>query len=259
MATRISSLPQATTLEETAWVPILVGGITRKTALNNVLDLVTRGTVSQINAGTNIQVSVSGSPQTIAVSFHLPGMVIPYAGLKEEPPEGWLYCNGQTVPRAVFPNLFAALGTRYGFETNQDFKLPDLRGRVPFGAAQNNSQESPLNGAEFASGNFHTVGSNGGSETHLLLASQSPVRAHTHTASGSMTVYGGCNDTACWDDPDVPPPECYSDYGQLGEVAVGGYTSAESTTSTSAFSPINAALPHNNLPPCLVLKFLIKT
>ena len=157
MATRISSLVQASTLDETAWVPILIGGITRKTALNNILDLVTRGTVSQINAGTNIQVSVSGSPQTIAVSFHLPGMVIPYAGLQTQPPDGWLYCNGQTVNRSVFSDLFSVIGTRYGSNTNQDFKVPDLRGRIPFGVAQNNQQASPLNGATFVSGDYFTL------------------------------------------------------------------------------------------------------
>jgi len=258
MATRISDLPQASTLDETAWVPVLIGGITRKTALNNVLDLVTRGTVSQINAGTNLQVSVSGSPQTIAVSFHLPGMVIPYAGLAVEPPDGWLYCNGQTVPRSVFPDLFGVIGTRYGFDTNQDFKVPDLRGRIPFGAAQNNQQASPLNGATFASGDYLTLGATGGAQDHLLTAAQSAVRAHTHTASGTMVVYGGCNDTACWDDPDVPPPECYSDYGQLGEVGAGSYTSSASTPTTSSLPGANAALPHNNVPPCLVLKYLIK-
>jgi len=259
MATRISDLPQASTLDETAWVPVLIGGITRKTALNNVLDLVTRGTVSQINAGTNIQVSVSGSPQTIAVSFHLPGMVIPYAGLPVEPPDGWLYCNGQTVPRSVFPNLFDVIGTRYGFETNQDFKVPDLRGRIPFGAAQNNQQASPLNGATFASGDYMTLGSTGGSEEHLLTAAQSAVKPHTHTASGTMVVYGGCNDTQWWDDPDCKPPEGFDQFGYLGEVGQGSYTSSSSTALTPALPGVNAALPHNNVPPCIVLKYLIKT
>lgn len=258
MATRISNLPSATTLDETAWVPVLIGGVTRKTALNNILDLVTRGTVSQIAGGTNIQVSVSGSPQTVAVSFHLPGMIVPYAGLQNDPPEGWLYCNGQTVSRSIFNNLFAAIGTRYGFETEQDFKVPDLRGRIPFGAALGSGQASPLSGANFESGNFYTPGSVGGAESHLLTSAQTPVRDHTHSGSGNMTVYGTCSDTACWDDPDVPPPECYSDRGELGEVAGGSYTSDSSVGTSSEMASINAALPHNNVPPCMVLKYLIK-
>lgn len=51
-------------------------------------------------------------------------------------PGGWLLCNGQTVSQTTYANLFAVIGTTYntGGEAGGDFRLPDLRSRVPIGA-----------------------------------------------------------------------------------------------------------------------------
>ncbi len=42
------------------------------------------------------------------------------------PPEGWLWCNAQTVPRDAYPDLFAAIGTTFntGGEAGTEFRLP---------------------------------------------------------------------------------------------------------------------------------------
>lgn len=62
------------------------------------------------------------------VSAMLPvGAVIDYAGTNA--PTGWLLCFGQSLPRATYPDLFAAIGTAYG-GVGQNFNLPDCRGRV---------------------------------------------------------------------------------------------------------------------------------
>jgi len=47
----------------------------------------------------------------------------------EEPPEGWLECNGQAIGRREFARLFERIGTRFG-EGNgaTTFNVPDLRG-----------------------------------------------------------------------------------------------------------------------------------
>lgn len=47
----------------------------------------------------------------------------------ETPPTGWLECNGATVSRSTYPDLFNAIGTTYGAGNGSTtFKLPDLRG-----------------------------------------------------------------------------------------------------------------------------------
>ncbi len=87
------------------------------------------------------------------------------------PPKTWALCNGQLLPIAQNQPLFALLGTRYGGDGRVNFKLPDLRGRVPMHR-----------------GNGFAVGDVGGEETHALTAAEIP--AHTHRMSGSATTAG---------------------------------------------------------------------
>lgn len=55
------------------------------------------------------------------------GAVEFYAG--QNAPVGWLECNGSIVSRSVYPDLFGAIGTRYGAgDGSTTFNLPDLRG-----------------------------------------------------------------------------------------------------------------------------------
>lgn len=254
---RISQLTTvATPVPLTAKLPVVIGGATRVVTLNALLNSVTGGTVTSISAGPGVKLEPNPITTTGTISFDLPGLVIPYAGL--EAPFGWVFCNGASYPiDGVYSDLFAVVSYTFG-GAGASFKVPDLRGRAVFGAAENSGSQSPLNGATFLSGNFYTLASTGGEENHLLTSGQSAVRSHVHSASGSMTVYGDCDDTNCWDDRDCRPPECYHDYGQLGEVGYGSRQSASGTSSGSAMSPVNAALPHNNMPPGLVLNYIIK-
>lgn len=260
MATTISQLTEDTAPATNSLLSVVVNGITRKTTLENVLGLVTGGTVTSITGGTNVSVSSVGSTtQDLTISFNLPGMVVPYAGLDSKVPAGWLFCNGQAISRSTYSALFGVINTIYGSgDGTATFNVPDLRGRIPFGKAESSSAGSPLNGATFESGNFYSLASTGGQENHLLLASQTSVKDHTHTASGNMTVYGNYADTANWDERNCNP-DSYSDYGILGEVAPGARKSASSTGNTSALNSVDAALPHNNMPPVMVLSYLIKT
>lgn len=61
-----------------------------------------------------------------------PGTIKQFAG--SVAPIGWLVCDGTTVSRTTYPDLFSTIGTAYG---NGDgvstFGLPDLRGRIPVG------------------------------------------------------------------------------------------------------------------------------
>ena len=80
------------------------------------------------------------------------GCIIAFAGpLTEQnstPVEsmGWLVCDGRTLQIAQYPALYAALGTQYGGNPNQDeFQIPDLRGQFLRGVAVNTSQDPDLN------------------------------------------------------------------------------------------------------------------
>lgn len=59
--------------------------------------------------------------------FQLAGAVMYFA--RTAPPAGWLKANGATVSRALYPELFAAIGTVFGAgDGATTFGLPDLRG-----------------------------------------------------------------------------------------------------------------------------------
>jgi microcystin-dependent protein len=267
MSTRISSLTTEANPQVNILLPCLVSGVTRKVTLNSVLNFVTGGTViaANVTGGSGISVAIEGNrdAKSLTVSFNVPGLIVPFAGAATTAPSGWLFCNGQAVLRSGisgYPSLFAVIGTTYGNgDGTTTFNVPDLRGRIPFGVAANSSTASPLNGATFGSGNFHTLASSGGQENHLITAAQTPVKDHTHSASGSMTVFGDYADTQNFDDPDTRPPENYSDRGELGEIAPGTQKTISSTVSSSALTSVNAALPHSNMPPAIVLSYLVKT
>lgn len=66
-------------------------------------------------------------------SFFAPtGSLLPYAG--PTAPDGWLLCNGASLLRASYPDLFDIIGTAYGSADGTHFTLPDMRGRMPFGS-----------------------------------------------------------------------------------------------------------------------------
>lgn len=49
------------------------------------------------------------------------------------PPAKWLLCNGQSLLRSAYPDLFAIIGTTYGAVDSTHFTVPDLRDRSPMG------------------------------------------------------------------------------------------------------------------------------
>jgi microcystin-dependent protein len=56
------------------------------------------------------------------------GTILPYAGAAVPP--GWLLCNGATVSRTTYADLYAALGNAWGSGDGvSTFHLPDLLGR----------------------------------------------------------------------------------------------------------------------------------
>lgn len=53
------------------------------------------------------------------------GLILPYGG--STTPEGFLLCNGATIKRTTYANLFKAIGTTYGAgDGSTTFKLPNF-------------------------------------------------------------------------------------------------------------------------------------
>lgn len=100
-------------------------------------------------------------------------------------PRGWFTCEGQTLSIAQYSALFSLLGTTYGGDGIQTFKLPDLRGAFP-------TQCTNLGGAH--PGGTYAYGQIGGNQSYTITSVNMP--PHTHSIikgpgtnlQGSITV-----------------------------------------------------------------------
>jgi microcystin-dependent protein len=107
------------------------------------------------------------------------GVIEMFAG--STAPSGWLICDGSTVSRRIYSDLFKVIGTTYGAgDGNTTFTLPDMRGRVPMGVGQ---------GAGLTN---RTLASTTGSESVTLSSSNIPSlttgnQSANHTHSGTSS------------------------------------------------------------------------
>ncbi len=57
------------------------------------------------------------------------GVMLDFAGLAAAIPVGWLACDGSSVLRATYPDLFTAIGTAWGSADLLHFNVPDYRAK----------------------------------------------------------------------------------------------------------------------------------
>lgn len=89
-------------------------------------------------------------------------------------PQGWLPCDGRSLPCIQFQTLFAVIGNIYGGDGRTNFNLPDLRNFIPVGANSYLPDTVCL-----------LLGKTAGSAGVALTSSQLPV--HNHTMNGLAT------------------------------------------------------------------------
>lgn len=75
-----------------------------------------------------LSISISSFAQYSQVESYI-GEIKLFAG--NFAPQGWAFCDGQTLPISQNQALFSIIGTYYGGDGVSNFKLPDLRSRVP--------------------------------------------------------------------------------------------------------------------------------
>lgn len=100
------------------------------------------------------------------------GTVVAYTGTSA--PSGWLICNGASLERASYADLFSAIGTAFGSVDGDHFNIPDTRGKIIAGKG--------------AGTGYTTLGATGGAKI-VNIAHSHTANNHTHTASG--TTGGG--------------------------------------------------------------------
>ena len=117
---------------------------------------------------------------------------------------GWLVCDGRSLSRAEYPELFAIIGTDFGSANVNSFNLPDFTSKVigMFGLSAISEALTERN-----------RGDDVGTETVTLTVPQMPTHSHTGTTASSgahthgvdnipygtqnITAAGGAGITAC--------------------------------------------------------------
>jgi microcystin-dependent protein len=146
-------------------------------------------------------------------------------------PAGWMFCNGATLAISENETLFNLIGTTYGGDGENTFKLPDLQSRVPV-----------HQGTSSASGTNYVIGEMAGAEDVTLTTQQIP--SHTHAlaatkATGTQVNPGG-NLLA---NSQGPQPYIQE--------------SPDNQLNAQAIQQSGGSQPHENMQPYLVINYII--
>lgn len=120
------------------------------------------------------------------------GSIVGYGGVSA--PTGWLLCDGSSVLRATYPDLFTAIGTAYGTADGTHFNIPDFRGRFLRGT-DNGSGRDPDAGSRTAMNTGGNTGDNVGSiESSGIISHTHTQNSHNHTQDGhTHNINSGSN------------------------------------------------------------------
>lgn len=171
---------------------------------------------------------IQGPPGPAGAGGGVPtGTIVPFAGYSA--PTGWLFCDGGQYSASSYSTLYAIIGTTYG-GGNGSFRVPDLRGRMPVGKNY---------------GTFAALGSIGGEEKHTLTIQEMPSHQHPMNENTYMDV------------------QTRSGWQPYVSDTTGSRWFTNKRHDNLSFSDIATGAtgqnsPHNNMPPYLVLNYIIK-
>ncbi|UMR31046.1 tail fiber protein [Massilia sp. MB5] len=159
------------------------------------------------------------------------GEIRMFAGMRV--PQGWAFCDGRLLNIADYEVLYALIGTTYGGDGMQNFRLPDLRGRLPLHQGQGAGQAQR-----------RMLGQMGGSETVTLTASHLPPHSHgwPATRERATPAYGAGGGLL----------------GNTGGAPTYGLGGGASTAmQAQAVDGAGGSQPHENMAPYLCVNFII--
>jgi microcystin-dependent protein len=153
-------------------------------------------------------------------------------------PSGWALCNGATLNIVGNEILFALISNIYGGDGKTNFKLPDLRGRLPLHIGKD--PQATTN---------YTIGQTVGTETVTIITANLP--AHNHVVNATKA-------DATTTSPQGGP--------LLGKPALGFYMPesavvfAKSPMSDAALDAApGGGQSHDNIMPTIAMNYIICT
>lgn len=207
------------------------------------------GSISASISAVAVGVDPTNSPVPVAAVkglttySHPAGSVQAFAG--SSAPSGWLFCFGQAVSRTTYADLFTAIGTTYGSgDGSTTFTLPDMRGRAVFGKDDmgGSAANRVTNGVSGITGT--SLGASGGDQN---------MHGHTHTTTVNDSGHSHGN-------------VAYVNFGLPAGAATipgtgggGTFTSNSATTGISVSVNSNGSGSSQNMPPAIIMNWIIKT
>jgi len=148
------------------------------------------------------------------------------------PPNGWMFCEGQTLAIADNEVLFQLIGTTYGGDGTTTFNLPNLASRVP------------IHMGTGPSGTTYQIGEMAGTEQETLTTQQIPI--HTHAFLGTGNLASGNDPTN-------------NVLASSTGATIFPYGTDQPTTTLSPNSVVNQGgnQPHENTQPFLCINFIL--
>lgn len=158
------------------------------------------------------------------------GTIVPYGGeipKKIEEPiqvgKAWFFCNGASLDREEYKDLFDVIGVAFGAPDSDSFNLPDLRGRVAVGAGSGRDLTP------------RELGKTGGEEKHTLTIDEMPKHSHR------------------WKGVTIDKRDEYGFEGSEQNVYSKPYNFMDNMNEKQGKDK-----PHNNMQPFLVVNYIIK-
>jgi microcystin-dependent protein len=145
-------------------------------------------------------------------------------------PNGWMFCEGQTLPISENDALFTLIGTTYGGDGQETFNLPNLASRVP------------IHMGTGPDGTTYQIGEMAGTEQETLTVQQIPIHSHAMLASSSIGTQ---------------PTAQGNVLSKLTNIDLYSGDSTDTPLNANAVGPSGGSQPHENTQPFLCINFII--
>lgn len=174
------------------------------------------------NGGANEQLKIQTGLRAGLVNF--------WPGNYNSIPTGWIICDGRTLNRTEYSDLYNAIGTLYGYgDGKTTFNIPNYLGKFLFG------MDSSTN-----------IATTGGEKQHTLTTSEMP----SHSHSIKTKDVGGAAGSGTTNPSDAQAFNSSINHYAASSLRRGPLFNT--TSDNAAYNVINTngqGQPHNNMPP----------
>lgn len=181
--------------------------------------------INKIGGGSNESLSIQSAVKAGLINF--------WPGQYTTIPLGWCVCDGRTLNRTNYADLFRVLGTTYGSGNGSTtFNIPNLAGRFLLGTDQS----------------ITYPGAVGGEKSHTLTTAEMP--SHTHTVYGSGNSGGDRNRAATYTCANARAfNTCINHFAARSNREAPVWATERNYAAPNVVAAAGSGSAHNNMPP----------